>query len=103
MTIRIDRDELHTRVKIGGTFTTTEMRAVLDALTAAEDAVGINQIRREIERLEVIVQQRDAFAARLAKVDALHQPAPERLHGATICDDCCADWPCPTNRTKETT
>ena len=40
---------------------------------------------------------------RLAAIDALHHPAPERLQGSTICDDCCADWPCPTNRTKETT
>ena len=42
--------------------------------------------------------ERDALAAAVERVQALHVAA--RFSGATrwVCSECCIDWPCPTSR-----
>lgn len=42
--------------------------------------------------------ERDALAAAVERVRALHVAA--RFSGATrwVCSECCIDWPCPTSR-----
>ena len=44
------------------------------------------------------VGERDALAAAVERVRALHVAA--RFSGATrwVCSECCIDWPCPTSR-----
>lgn len=74
-----------------------------DLAYTVEDALGGNAeiIVAAVNALPALldaVAERDALAAEVERVRALHVAA--RFSGATrwVCSECCIDWPCPTSR-----